>query len=46
MFHIINFESGGFNIISADARTIPILAQADDGSIPLNEIESINGLSY
>ena len=37
LFHIINFEEGGFVIISADDRLLPILAFSYDNPMPFTE---------
>ncbi len=38
LFHVLNYAKGGFIIISADLRTIPVLAFADKGSFETKEI--------
>ncbi len=46
LFHVINFAKGGFLIISADSRAIPILAHSDNGSFDPDLAPSINGLNH
>ncbi|EKB48733.1 C10 family peptidase [Cecembia lonarensis] len=36
LYHIINYEEGGFIIISADDRLVPVLAFSFDNEIPLS----------
>jgi hypothetical protein len=36
LYHIINYEEGGFIIISADDRLLPVLAFSFDNEIPLS----------
>jgi hypothetical protein len=38
LFHVLNYAKGGFIIVSADLRTIPVLAFADKGSFETKEI--------
>ncbi len=38
LFHVLNYAKGGFIIISADLRTVPVLAFADKGSFETKEI--------
>jgi hypothetical protein len=46
LFHIINFEAGGFVIVSADTRAMPILAYSTSGNrLDAREAASINGLA-
>ncbi len=44
LFHIINFSKGGFIIVSADARTIPVLAYSDNGSLDLKDLSQANAV--
>lgn len=39
IMHIINYEGGGFTIVSGDNRIEPILAYSDNGSFEENEVE-------
>lgn len=42
-FYIINFEGGGFQIISADKRTISLMAYSETGGFGIDRIpESLN----
>jgi hypothetical protein len=38
LFHVLNYAKGGFIIVSADLRTIPVLAFSDKGSFETREI--------
>jgi hypothetical protein len=45
LFHIINYTGGGFAIISADVRAMPILAYSLSGDpFPTQEAATVNGL--
>lgn len=43
-FHIINFTTGGFMIISGDNRTVPVLAFSDRNNFSLDSESYPNGL--
>lgn len=43
--HVINFESGGFTLISADDRIDPVLAFSEKGSFPSSKKEYPLGLN-
>ena len=38
LFHVLNYAKGGFIIVSADLRTVPVLAFANEGSFETKEI--------
>ena len=38
LFHVLNYAKGGFIIVSADLRTVPVLAFSDKGSFETKEI--------
>lgn len=45
VMHIINYEGGGFAIISGDNRIEPMLAYADEGTFGDNELDYPEGLT-
>ena len=45
VMHIINYEGGGFAIISGDNRIEPMLAYSDEGAFDDNEFEYPEGLT-
>ena len=45
VMHVINYEGGGFAIISGDNRIEPMLAYADEGSFSNNELDYPEGLT-
>lgn len=46
LFHIINYKEGGFMLVSADLRAMPVLAYGDKSNFDTKEISSVNGLSW
>lgn len=44
LFYVVNYEQGGFLIMSADNRIYPVLAFSKTGAFPLNENEYPSGL--
>ena len=45
VMHVVNYEGGGFAIISGDNRIEPLLAYADEGEFGDNELDYPGGLS-
>lgn len=45
LYHIINFKEGGFVVVSADYRAIPIIAFNDTGELNYERDKDVNGLS-
>ena len=45
VMHVINYEGGGFAIISGDNRIEPMLAYADEGAFSENELDYPEGLT-
>lgn len=44
IFYIVNYEEGGFIILSADDRLMPILAHSDENSFPIKKMKYPRGL--
>lgn len=45
LFHIINFEEGGFVVVSADYRAMPVIAFNDTEELLYERDKGINGLA-
>lgn len=45
LYHITNFKEGGFVVVSADYRTIPIIAFNDSGELNYKRDRNVNGLA-
>jgi len=43
-FHVINFEDGGFALVSADSRTTPIYAFSETGNLDIEDFSENPGL--
>ncbi|MFN8343434.1 MAG: Spi family protease inhibitor [Spirosomataceae bacterium] len=44
LFHVLNFKEGGYVIVSADVRAIPVLSFSEKNTFDLREAEQTNGL--
>lgn len=45
-FYVINYQSGGFVIISADKRVNPILAFSKTDTFDYNQAKNQNGIGF
>lgn len=45
-FYVVNYEDGGFALLSADRRLCPVYALSENGSLSLSDTTENPGLSY
>ena len=45
LLHIVTYNEGGFLIVAADYRSMPILAYSENNDFDIDNYEEVNGLS-